>query len=1208
MPVREASRDCSHRCCEGRRYTHPISKGRVWIGWLTVLVCGLLLGSASDAWGQERPNVILILADDQAWNGTSVRMDPDDPRSASDFYQTPNLESLAASGMRFSNAYSAASVCSPTRAALQTGKSPAQLSFTDIARGQGIRNFDGLPLKPVQWREIAAEEETLAERVKAADPRYVTAAIGKWHLRPDSPLDLGYDIGFNPVREDGVGRNDPGSVFAKTDAALSFLDDRVSANDPFFLQLNHFAVHNPIESQPEVLEKYQNLPRGNVHDRADYAAFTEALDTAVGQVLDRVQDLGIADNTYIIYASDNGARDRDTSNFPLAGQKNLLLEGGIRTPLFIKGPGIQGNTTSHVPVTTVDLFATVSDLVGNTTPFAEGVEGASLKPLLENQGDLPAGMEFLERQYSDGGALFFSKPHNLGVGSSYRIRPMSAVRKGDFKLLRIHGENGADDEDLLFDLSRTLSESEYGGALDRSGREPEKVAELSALLDNWIQEADASLAYDVSTPVDLAWRADVPGSRADRWRSLADVDHRWRETWEVLEGDQHPESRPVTSHLVNAPQRALVLNAEARLARRFFHVSDAVPRISNASFPTGTSDFNRSVAFEIVLRLSDLDGEQVLFESGDADHGLSITLGDADGDGRHDEARFRVLSDRGESLQVTGDIDDFASPTTEFIQLTAVYNDNPADRHLELFVNGSSIGRADGVTGDGSHGDLGSLRWDRFITGFRAATLGGTQSEASIGANGGDGPRPFTGGAFRGELASFRFINHAIDGEEVLDNYESLLLPADYGIRLTAGDVTPLADRPVSIAAGALQQSGTLVALHERQDILATDLAIDVVASSGSSTLTGGSNTLVGNSFLPAGTEYRSYLLHFDSPTSQAGDQSLMGSITFDTPILGLLFSESTLDASELITGVTGSFALGDRSLLASGGEGLFSFSDDLYTLNFDLTLDQSELTQLRVLTATREPGDYNSDGVIDAADFLIWKEDYGAEGIFRADGNGDGVVDIVDYNVWRDRYTLTQRSLGDFNGDGATDIDDYHLWKADYGSTAGSPADANRDGVVDLADYSLWRDNIPPPPSVFGDYNGDGVTDAEDYLVWKANYGATDSPFADGNLDGVVDIADYTIWRDNFVAAPPLAGDFSGDGVVDAADYLLWKSQYGLVGDSPADSNGDGVVNAADFTIWRDNYDASLASTAANIAVPEPATLLLVLASVAAINLRRRR
>lgn len=292
---------------------------------LLLLILGLYqsfvpLVSASNS----APNFVFILADDQGWNGTSVQMDPNVPGSKSDFYQTPRLEQLAASGMRFSNAYSSAPVCPPTRAAVQTGKSPAQLQFTDLvqalppgsARWKGA--YEGLPLVSPAPVEFDPNQLTMPRIVKQSNPSYVTSHIGKWHLDiPSSttPLAVGYDFVSDPViPPDEV---DPWGVFQLSNAAGLFMENRVAQQEPFFMQVSYRAVHDPIRSRQIIRDKYAALPPGIVHDSVSFAAMTEDLDTAYGMIMDKIDQLGIADNTYVIFASDNGSSPNFSSTAPL---------------------------------------------------------------------------------------------------------------------------------------------------------------------------------------------------------------------------------------------------------------------------------------------------------------------------------------------------------------------------------------------------------------------------------------------------------------------------------------------------------------------------------------------------------------------------------------------------------------------------------------------------------------------------------------------------------------------------------------------------------------------------------------------------------------------------------------------------------------------------------------------------------------------------
>ena len=282
------------------------------------LILPALFGSSLADAQSPPPNIILILTDDQGWTDTSVQMDPNVSGSISDFYETPNLELLAADGMRFSQAYAASPVCSPSRAAIQTGISPAKLQMTEVTvSGPGMPRFglffEGLPLTaPIVHDGLPLVEESIAERIKQANPNYMAAHFGKWHLNTNTnrfplPLNKGYDAhGFAAdglIEED----QDPKHIISLTALAIQFMEENVAEDRPFFMQVSHVADHLPIEARLETIEKYQSLVPGAKHDQPEYAAMNEDLDTGIGQLLQRIEQLGISDNTYIIYTSDNGA-------------------------------------------------------------------------------------------------------------------------------------------------------------------------------------------------------------------------------------------------------------------------------------------------------------------------------------------------------------------------------------------------------------------------------------------------------------------------------------------------------------------------------------------------------------------------------------------------------------------------------------------------------------------------------------------------------------------------------------------------------------------------------------------------------------------------------------------------------------------------------------------------------------------------------------
>ena len=428
---------------------------------------------------QGRPNIILVYTDDQGWTDTSVRMMKDRADSASDFYRTPALEKMAAQGMVFSNAYSPAPVCTPSRAGIQFGKTPARLRQTvvhDVLAA--VRGID------------CKDEVSIARMIKAADPGYLTAHFGKWGFPPRPPEHAGYDVTDGKTnnadgdwisRKDGktLPADDPNRIFSLTKRANDFMAGCVKAGRPFFMQVSHYAVHVQHYALKETVEKYRKLPRGKKctpRDYADppprrnawtllYAAMIEDLDTGLGMLLEKIDKLGIRDSTYVIFTSDNGGGFR--SNDPLRGGKAKLWEGGIRVPTVVCGPGVKRGAQCDVPIAGWDIFPTVSDLIGNTKPLPKGIDGGSLRPLFENgnDGKIKRGTE----------GLVFHFPWYGNV-------PMSAIRLGDFKLI----ENLNTGETRLFNLVRDIGET-----TDISKSMPAKADELHKKLTGYLKEVDA---------------------------------------------------------------------------------------------------------------------------------------------------------------------------------------------------------------------------------------------------------------------------------------------------------------------------------------------------------------------------------------------------------------------------------------------------------------------------------------------------------------------------------------------------------------------------------------------------------------------------------------------------------------------------------------------------------------------------------------------
>lgn len=428
------------------------------------------------------PNVLLILADDMSWVGTSVQMDPNVPGSRSDYHRTPNLERLAREGMRFTDAYAPHPNCSPTRLAIQTSKSPAQLRMTDIiGRGSG-RYYEGLPMIPPQHIDhIPHAETTIAELLAAHRPGYVKGHFGKWHLGGGGPGRHGYDehSGATSNREGRSPAPDPKRTVSVTTRAIDFLRHRKQADEPFFLQVSYYAIHLAVFAFDETIRDFEGRPKGERHNHAAHAAMTHETDAAVGRLLEALDELELADDTYVIFTSDNGSyhhsgSERIMTNAPLRGQKASIWEGGIRVPLFVRGPGVQAGAVSRVPVTGMDFYPTIAELLGVRAELPRRIEGGSLAQLLRNGGE-----GAVRRWRSE---LVWHFPHyQTDKGST----PSSAIRSGNWKLIKLYEPQ----EVKLFDLAEDIGETQ-----DAAERNPQVARRLEQRLQAYLEEIDASMA------------------------------------------------------------------------------------------------------------------------------------------------------------------------------------------------------------------------------------------------------------------------------------------------------------------------------------------------------------------------------------------------------------------------------------------------------------------------------------------------------------------------------------------------------------------------------------------------------------------------------------------------------------------------------------------------------------------------------------------
>ena len=336
-----------------------------------ILVAATLLAAAPFALCQDSsaPNIILIFADDQGWNHVSVPMDDELPGSGSDYFRTPNIDRIAATGMRFPNAYAAAPMCGPSRVALHYGKGTAQVMYSDAAD------------------DVREASMTIGEIMQSAG--YATAHFGKWSPgAPESGLQY-YDASDGAAGNADGNVDDPANpkdIFGITERAVAFMEASVEAGQPFYMQLSHYAPHVGFQALEATVEKWQGIELGEIHTDPIYAAMTEDMDTGIGRVLDKLQDLGVEMNTYVIYTSDHGQTINRSTNQPLRLGKGTLWEGGMRVPFIVSGPGIEAGTISDARVVSLDLFPTFGELAGVTESLPDDLEGGSLVPLLQGRG------------------------------------------------------------------------------------------------------------------------------------------------------------------------------------------------------------------------------------------------------------------------------------------------------------------------------------------------------------------------------------------------------------------------------------------------------------------------------------------------------------------------------------------------------------------------------------------------------------------------------------------------------------------------------------------------------------------------------------------------------------------------------------------------------------------------------------------------------
>jgi len=440
---------------------------------LVVVACAAFCRRAdAEPPATDRPNVVFMLFDDMSWS--------DPVCYGNRFYETPNMDRLARQGMRFTDAYAACPVCSPTRASIMSGKYPATLNLTDWLPGMHPRNRR--LIGPEFIRQLPLAEITIAEALKGAG--YVTGSVGKWHLGGTGflPEDQGFavNVAGTAAGSPAGGYYLPNKMNLPGAKQGEYLTDRLSIegcnfikknrDESFFLYLSHHSVHTPIQGKRELVEKYgKKFAAIEVKKNAAYAAMVQSADESVGRVLDTLDELGIADRTVVFFMSDNGGLSGVTSNAPLREGKGHVYEGGIREPMIVRWPAVvEAGSTCSVPVSSVDFYPSILEICGVTGDARQKLDGESIVPLLKQTGDL-------RRE-----AIFWHYPHY----SPQRGVPAAAVRQGDYKLMELYEDGHLE----LYNLAEDIGEQN-----NLAEKMPEKTAQLHKLLVDWRKRVDARM-------------------------------------------------------------------------------------------------------------------------------------------------------------------------------------------------------------------------------------------------------------------------------------------------------------------------------------------------------------------------------------------------------------------------------------------------------------------------------------------------------------------------------------------------------------------------------------------------------------------------------------------------------------------------------------------------------------------------------------------
>jgi arylsulfatase A-like enzyme len=449
-------------------------------GILAILICGSWL--RADA--PRQPNIVFILADDLGWTDLGCY--------GSKYYETPNIDRLAAEGMRFTSGYTCGPNCQPTRAALLSGQYGPRTGVYTVGN---INRFDwqSRPLRPVEnVTALPLEKITIADTLKKAG--YATGMFGKWHLgnRPQHlPDKRGFDEFIEASGQHFDFRTTPKTDYPKGQYLADFLTDRAidfierHKDEPFFLYLPHFGVHSPHQAKPELIAKFKDKPPAGGHRDPTYAAMIASVDESVGRIISKLDEQGRTEDTLIIFTADNGGvggykqvglnNDCITDNAPLKGGKGMLYEGAIRTSYIFRWKGtVEPGATNDTPITSVDLYPTLVEIAGAAAPADYALDGMSYVQLLTGT-----------KKSLDRDAIYWHFPGYLGAKAGQgRTKPAGVVRAGDWKLLEFFEDGKLE----LYNLKDDIGEQH-----NLADANPKKAKQLHDKLVAWRAEIGAKM-------------------------------------------------------------------------------------------------------------------------------------------------------------------------------------------------------------------------------------------------------------------------------------------------------------------------------------------------------------------------------------------------------------------------------------------------------------------------------------------------------------------------------------------------------------------------------------------------------------------------------------------------------------------------------------------------------------------------------------------